>query len=1336
MPSYFFIINTEFQILWIAAESGRGGLLANVQRKLCKENLNCKITFIPASRLDTLVADTSNSSALKTAFENSSLIVVSHVILDNEVQAILANLNSIKPTSQILVVSSAPALMRATRLGSFSMEKYIKQKDDQLFEKKPESKIKKILQGLTANKDITPYLKDMMQLAPKLLKLMPTKKAKHIRRYIECYLYMIEQSEENIFSMILMLADNFYTAYLSAFKGKYLPPITYTQEGIYSRNNKDFFLTRQDYLKQYNTKFTDYVGLILLRGSVISGDTQIIDSLIEKLESLGIGVIPAFSGSFDYRVAVENFILPNENSPATAEDLAYSQMPKALISLTGFPLVGGHQQSETELSIKALKKYNLPYFSPVSLLFQSISDWQDSDFGLSPTQAALHVSLPELDGAIESAIIGGIGFTDKSQPEQGFTGIQSVALEQELEIFVRRIKRRIELKNKKNFEKKIAITIFSFPPSKGTVGTAAYLDIFASLLNTLKELKKVGYDVELPQSPEQIIEDIIKSEDKLLTIDNSVLNVAANLEVKDYVLLATKPVIKRVSGQWGNPPGSLNTNGVSLNIYGKFYGKIFVGVQPSFGYEGDPMRLLFAKGATPHHGFLGYYIWLEHIFKADAHLHFGTHGALEFMPGKQIGLSKNCFPAMLIGSAPNFYFYALNNPSEGTIAKRRSSANIISYNTPPLEFAGLYRELNSMKGLIQNYYEAKNDTNKNEKSSEILELILDKTDELNLSSDIGELSIHASSQEQYTFVSRLYDYLCEIETRLIPAGLHTIGKEKSSEEIADLLTAIAYYTRDEIGISALTDIISKTLSLKLERQVSIQASNYAASEEFRLIRKITRTIILNLIQHDLKNTLDNFSEIMFSIIQAETESQTNYFIPLRNIKQNVKKERESITKTLKFLLDVKKKAMMNQEISSLQTALDCGFTEPASGGDPVRNPNCLPSGRNIHGLDPAAVPSPIAIKNAWRVVEIMLAKNLELTGKYPESVGMILWGLDNIKTHGEAIAQAFSLIGVKPLQNNFGRVSRLQVIPLETLGRPRIDVTIEASGIFRDIFGLQIHLLDEAIKLVANLDEPLDKNFVRKRSLEVSKSLGINFDSATSRIFSNSAGAYGTNVEYTVGLSAWQKQEDLADVFTNRKSFIYGKNINGEQAADVLKMLASRIETTFQNLDSSEVGITDVDHYFEYLGGISNLVAVESGAMPLVLVADTTTANAKVRTLAATLRLEVRTKLLNPKWHNAMLRHGYQGVEEIRKRFDYTFGFSATTNTVESWVYEEVFNTFFDEENMSKLMQDKNIHSYNLFAQRLSEAFSRGYWKATQAQLDKLQSLINRIEDRLEGVEF
>jgi magnesium chelatase subunit H len=1244
--------------------------------------------------------------AIGERIRRSDLVIVSHVMLDEEVRAleklVPENLDS---SATVVVISSAAPLMRLTRVGKFVMKS--KRGDRKRVDRnghdgtKSVSVVKRLLKRMTDGRNIAPYLKDMMVLAPKLLRLIPGR-MRDLRSYVEAYLYSIEISDRNVRSMLLMLADRYHGPLEGKLAGHYQPPVIYPPEGIYHPDASTLFDSREEYLRWYHDRRQDIsrhrqdadatIGLLLLRGNVIAGETGYIDRTIRAFEERGIGVVAAFAGSFDYRIAVERMMLDRELCGIDA-----------LVSLTAFPLVGGHVRSESARSVEALERYGVPYFSPVPLLFQTVEEWRESDYGLNPVQTALHIALPELDGAIEPLITSGV--------TSGESGKIKVTIEERTGRLVDRVERWIALRQHANAGKRIAITIFSFPPSKGSVGTAAYLDVFRSAFNTLVQLKEEGYTVELPASHLEMIEQIVVGDDKLAALNAAEIAIGASMEVGEYEAMASQS--ERVTRMWGAPPGTLNSDGRRVHIHGRRYGNIFVGVQPSFGFEGDPMRLLFAKNATPHHGFLAYYTWIEKVFRADAHLHFGTHGALEFMPGKQAGLSDDCWPDILIGELPNIYLYSINNPSEGTIAKRRALATLVSYLTPPLENAGLYRELSTLKSMVADYRLA---AESDPRRSLTVEALIEKVDQLHLDKDVP---LPSTVSQHDMFIAKLHAHLMEIESRLIPTGLHVVGEAPSREELADLLLAVGEYDRPEQNVRSLTGIIAGALNV--EYHDLYRQAESGDDEAMSLYTAIRRTA-----QHGIRSLLsiERNDDAVKSAVEV--------------IHLEIKPARPDLTRlgeSLRYLLSTAERAVEQRELRGLLDALSGRYISAAVGSDPVRVPEALPSGRNIHSLDPSSVPSPVAIRNAKRVVDLMLARNHEETGSYPKSIGMILWGLDNIKTQGEAIAQAFALIGIEPVVDSIGRVSRLEVVPLEKLGRPRIDVTMQASGICRDIFGLQLELLDEAVRLAASLDEPEEMNFVRQRSKSVAERLGISIDEASARIFSNSAGSYGTNVDYMVGMSAWKNREDLAEVFLRRKSFAYGRKLKSHESRRLLEELASEIDTTFQNLDSSEVGITDVDHYFEYLGGFTNVVALKRGRRPTVLVADTTTARAKVRTLEATIRLEARTKLLNPKWFEGMMRHGYQGVEEIRKRLDYTFGFSATAEAVDSWVYESVHATYVADPAMREEMTKLNPHAYAGILRRLLESHDRGFWSVDDERVDELRELAGLLEDRLEGIE-
>jgi magnesium chelatase subunit H len=428
----------------------------------------------------------------------------------------------------------------------------------------------------------------------------------------------------------------------------------------------------------------------------------------------------------------------------------------------------------------------------------------------------------------------------------------------------------------------------------------------------------------------------------------------------------------------------------------------------------------------------------------------------------------------------------------------------------------------------------------------------------------------------------------------------------------------------------------------------------------------------------------------------------------------------------------------DNELGALLKALEGEYVLPGPGGDPIRNPGVLPTGKNIHALDPQSIPTLAAVKSAKIVVDRLLERQkLDNGGNYPETIACVLWGTDNIKTYGESLAQILWMVGVRPVPDALGRVNKLELIPLEELGRPRIDVVVNCSGVFRDLFINQMNLLDQGVKMAAEANEPIEMNYVRKHAIEQAKEMGLTVRQAATRIFSNASGSYSSNINLAVENSSWEDEKELQNMYLNRKGFAFDSD-NPGMMADNRQLFEASLKTaeaTFQNLDSSEISLTDVSHYFD--SDPTKVVASlrDDGKKPAAYIADTTTANAQVRTLSETVRLDTRTKLLNPKWYEGMLSHGYEGVRELSKRLVNTMGWSATADAVDNWVYEDVNTTFIQDEEMCKRLMNLNPNSFRKMVGTLLEVNGRGYWETSQENLDRLQELYQEVEDRIEGIE-
>ena len=1267
--------------------------------------------------------DADNYEAFKRDLSEANIFIASLIFIEDLADKVVEAVQPYRDRIDVAVCfPSMPQVMRLNKMGSFSMAQLGQSKSAiaQFMKKRKEK----------SGSSFQDAMLKLLRTLPTVLKYLPVEKAQDARNFMLSFQYWLGGSSDNLENFLLMLADR-YVIQDKQIEGApqvdsldYEEPVTYPDMGIWHPLAPQMFEDIKEYLNWYNSRrdisdtlrdpMAPCVGLVLQRTHLVTGDEAHYVAMVQELEYMGARVIPVFSGGLDFSKPVESYFFDPIN-PSNA-------LVDSVVSLTGFALVGGPARQDHPKAIETLKKLNRPYMVALPLVFQTTEEWEDSELGLHPIQVALQMAIPELDGAIEPIVLSG---------RDGMTG-RAISLQDRITTIAQRAMKWANLRRKPKLDKKLAITVFSFPPDKGNVGTAAYLDVFGSIYKVLEAMKHNGYDIQdLPESPEALMLEVIH--DAQAQFNSPELNIAYRMPVREYEALT--PYSERLHENWGPPPGHLNTDGENLLVYGKAFGNVFIGVQPTFGYEGDPMRLLFSRSASPHHGFAAYYTFLDHVWGADAVLHFGTHGSLEFMPGKQMGMSGMCYPDNLIGTTPNIYYYAANNPSEATIAKRRSYAETISYLTPPAENAGLYKGLKELSELIGSYQSQKDSG----RAIQIVNAIVETARQCNLDRDVELPDIDAgemSADERSNLVGKLYIKLMEIESRLLPCGLHVIGKPPTAEEAIATLVNIAGLDREEDGIKSLQRIIAESIGRDIQEVYS--NSDKGVLEDVQLLYDINqgvREAVAALVQEqiDAEGRVSMVSRLNFlNIGRKEPWIKALHDAGYKNV------DGEAIKPLMEFLEFCLEQVCADNELGGLLKALEGEYVLPGPGGDPIRNPDVLPTGKNIHALDPQAIPTTAAVQSAKIVVDRLLERQRqENGGLYPETIATVLWGTDNIKTYGESLAQMLWFVGVKPVPDSLGRVNKLELIPLKELGRPRVDIVVNCSGVFRDLFINQMALLDRAVKMAAEADEPLEMNFVRKHAMEQAEEMGLSVRDAATRIFSNASGSYASNVNLAVENSSWEEESELQEMYLKRKSFAFNSDNPGVMDSNrgLFESALKTAEATFQNLDSSEISLTDVSHYFDSdpTKVVANLRG--DGKSPASYVADTTTANAQVRTLSETVRLDARTKMLNPKWYEGMLSHGYEGVRELSKRLVNTMGWSATAGAVDNWVYEDVNTTFIKDEEMCKRLMDLNPNSFRRMVTTLLEVNGRGYWETSDENLEKLQELYQEVEDRIEGVE-
>ena len=1156
-----------------------------------------------------------------------------------------------KPT---LIITSNPALIRCTRIGGFSLRRESENEPGPL-----RSWVQKLRPQGGAG-EARRQLAILRNLS-KVLKVIPGT-SRDLYTYITSHQYWLNASPENLYRLLCVLIGRYGPAPRP--KLPQLDPLTYPDTALYHPDAPDLFSSLNDYRRWRGNRFAPRgkVGILTLRTVVLSGNTPHIDALARAIEARGLEARIAYAAGLDMR-------------PLLEKELADVDL---LVNATGFALVGGPAESQPRQAAEALIRFDRPYLGLVPLAFQRIDDWRADDNGLVPVQQALSVAIPELEGAAEPLIFGG-----PAADGQRFAPAQA-----EIEQIADRIARRVALRHLPNAQKRLAVVIYNFPPALGTVGTAAYLDVFASLFHLLQALAADGYQVEVPRTVDELRHLLLDTG----PAQGADANIADWLSADEYRRLF--PAYTEIEPYWGPAPGELLRDSRGIRILGRQFGNVFVGVQPSFGYERDPMRLLLAKDAAPNHAFAAFYTWLIHKFRADAVIHLGTHGAMEFMPGKQVGLSARCWPLRLIGPIPNFYLYSVNNPSEAAIAKRRGAATLVSYLVPPVQQAGLYKGLRALRDAIDQY---------------------ERRPDPALVSDLRERAAQlgipmATSGDDYADVAGLAHELLRIEQRMIPVGLHVLGQPPTPAELADFLWLYANLQPDG-GLPAL---IARGMGIDYADLCARLGSDLVEQSQMREIEALGRSAMLAYAEApDVEAGARAATARLAQVVPA---AQLKPFWPK--------------------LAELRTGLLTNHELQNLLHGLRGGFIPPSPSNDAVRNPAVLPTGRNLFALDPYRVPTPAAMQRGEALATELLARLRTDQGGWPESITIVLWGTDNLKSDCEGVAQVLALIGARPVVDELGNIADVTLRPLSELGRPRIDVVVTVSGIFRDLLGNQMRLIDRAAYLAATADEPPEWNFVRAHVLAQVAEQRISLEEAAIRVFTNAPGSYGANVNFLVESGTWENDEQLSDAFLSRKSFVRTADGQWREARHLLEGALRHVQATFQNIDSFEVGLTDIDNYYENLGGVAKSVERLRGQAPPVLVADAinTPGASRVASIETMLRLETRAKLLNPKWHEAMLAHGFAGVREIEARVGHTYGWSATANAVEGWVYDEIAATYALDDTMRERMAALNPSATAGVVRRLLEAAGRGFWAADEVTLNRLQEIYQDLEDRLEGI--
>ncbi len=1149
---------------------------------------------------------------LKEEIENSHILLID-IRGDNRLSRKLHLLLEGKEKTVVVLVASGQHIWKLLKMGKFKGEMIFKGEEKE-FNLQTYLKVKKF-----------------SELTEKLGKILPFGTLKDMRNWVLAQQYYNEGDPENIKSLILMLLKEY-----AGVKGiNKIPPPRIFEYGIYLPK-RGFFYDIHEFKKAlpYNPE-KNTVAVLMYGGMHFNECKVMADSLFEYLHNDLNLIFIASKVQFN----IEALLKYLKNLKV---DL--------LLNLQYFRIHGGPYGGEPEPTYQLLKELDIPLLCGLRASSTDLEKWRISKEGLNPIEIVIAVTLPELDGAIEPIFISGLKSFD--DPLIGKIK-EPKALEDRVEKLAKRIKNWIILRNTPNEKKRIAILTYNYPPGEENLASASYLDVFESLRIFLERLKERGYKLD------KSFTDV-----KEIFLSNAILNSpkytdkmpSIRIPFSEYLSwfdnLSDK-VKKNVIEHWGKPPGNIMVDKKgNILIPGVYLGNIFIGIQPSRGVHEDVDKAYHDKELPPHHQYLAYYFFLERVFQAHAIIHFGMHGTLEFTKGKEIALSSECFPDILIGNMPHIYYYWIGNPSESTIAKRRSYALCISHASPPMKTSGLYEKYIILEDLLNQYEEKKDE--------KTLEVIKEIASELHLPSDVSEIR------------KELY----RMKRRLIPCGLHVMDKKLGEEEMIDYLLGVLRIDRE---FPSILKLVANNNGLDWDKVKETKLATEIENQAKEVIRDLLKN-------NQIKGLQKEYQDFV------------------RKIVENIYRSSESDT---------------------LLLALEGRYILPARAGDPIRDPEVYPSGRGMYAFDPRLIPTIAAEVRGRKAADLLIESYLKKYGKFPESVGIILWGFETMKTGGDTIATILNLLGVRIKHKKNPWLKELEVIPLEELNRPRIDVLITICGIFRDTFGTHIDLINRAIKMVAVLNEPPERNFVRKHSLQLKNNLD---DHALARIFGPSPTEYATSMRTLVESSAWKDERDLVKSYEESMCYAYfkGKIEKNEKAFSNLVKL---IDIVTQERDNTEYEVTDLDHYYEFLGGLSRTVQDKKGQKAEIMVIDSTEEDVFAEDLKLSIERAVRTRILNPKWIEGMLKHNFHGAKKIKDRVEYLLGFAATTGKVENWIFDDIADKFIFNDDMRNKLYENNPYATVKMAELLFESAKRGYWRVDEEKMDKLLQLIMNTEE-------
>lgn len=1079
--------------------------------------------------------------------------------------------------------------------------------------------------------------------------------------------------------------------------------------GIYHPRAKKIYTSLKEYQRDFCNPDYPYIGLSFYRNEWLADTLEYQKAFIEECERQHINCIAVLShgvknpemGAPGLEVAFKNYFY-QDGKPII----------DALVNTIKFSFT-----ASGSLEIEALKELNVPLLQAYTMM-RPIEEWEENIQGLSAVEVSISVTMPEFDGAIHGVPIAG-KYRDRDNI------IYYVPMLERIERLVRKAKKWSVLKHKPNREKKVAIVFHNYPPTNSNIGTALGMDSPESIRRLLALLQSEGYGVDwIPSDSKTFMEELIAcaTNDRRFLTDEQVANALGKVDLPSYRKLFERlpqAVQARMIEAWGEPLGEVFNYDDQLLIPGMQNGNIIITVQPPRGFGEDSGKIYHDPVAPPTHHYLAFYYWLREIWQADVVMHIGTHGSVEWLPGKASGLSEGCYPDICLDDLPNLYYYIVTVIGEGIQAKRRSAACLIDYLTPPMSTSGLYDALAELEALIDEYLDFKD--KEEDKLESVQTLIREKVVECKLDQELKE----DGDFEEY--IGKLHNYLTDLKNLQIRVGLHILAQPPVEEELVEYLFAL---TRLENGkVPSLTKTLAESYGYDYYELLedSAKRADKVGMSYGRLADKIReQSLEIN----------------RFLLAQEFSPRAVSQVLNLQNYKSWPEALQEKLLTTCNYVCTTlaPNLAATVEEFTNTMRGLRAEFIEPSVAGAPTNGrADVLPTGRNFYGVDPRTLPT----KAAWQVgkdrADGVINAYIRDEGQYPETIGMAMFS--DMRTHGANFATFMYLLGVRPIwQAGSGRVLGVEAIPLEELKRPRIDCTARITGMMRDSMPCVVTLLDQAVRFAAELEESEEENFIKKHVREDREYLeaqGLDTleaaKQATFRIFGCPPGGYGAGVAYLLNEKNWEKLDDLSEVYVRWGAHVYGENETGAYKPQLFKRRLSRIDATVMGVDNREIHMFSSDDFNSYHGGLIAGVRTYSGKMPRTYCADSTdTQHVVVRTMDQEAKRIFRGELTNPKYIKGMMEHGYKGAADMGNNVAHCYQWDATSELMDDWMYEDLAQKYALDPEVRQWMKEVNPWALHRIAETLLEAEQRQMWQAKPETKEQLQELLLDMEGEME----